>query len=88
MELLGERPRGLRRRQQVYAVQGPNAATQLAAAALLADASPAAHPLLPALLGCPPPVALGDAPAAAPTLSQVHIKSCRLQRTGAQPSCT
>ena len=73
--LLGERPRGLGQRQEVFAVHGPNAATELAAAALLTEGQPAAHPLLPALLGRPPgSPATAAAQKAAPTFSKVPLR--------------
>lgn len=50
VELLGPRPPGLTRSQPVFALHGPNAATELGAAALLQGVQAGTLPLLPSLL--------------------------------------
>ena len=50
IELLAGVPPHLQRKQAVYAIRGPNAATELAMLATLQALSPAALPSLPALL--------------------------------------
>lgn len=87
--LLGPHPRGLGRRLEVFAVQGQNAATELAAAALLAEAQPAAQPLLPSLLGRPrgsPKAAAAQeaAPAVPKVPPERRLHCCRFT-AGANP---
>ena len=53
METLCTPPQTLRRRQACYALQGPNAVTELQMLAALKGLSPESLPLLPALLGAP-----------------------------------
>ena len=53
MEALCTPPQTLRRRQACYALQGPDAATELQMLAALKGLSPESLPLLPALLGAP-----------------------------------
>ena len=50
VQLLAEEPLQLQRKQRVYAIHGPNAATELAMLATLEALSPASLPALPALL--------------------------------------
>lgn len=62
IELLAGVPSHLKRKQAVYAIRGPNAATELAMLAALQALSPAALPSLPALLSCrdSSPITLGE----------------------------
>ena len=62
IELLAGVPSHLQRKQAVYAIRGPNAATELAMLATLQALSPAALPALQALLSCKDssPMTLGD----------------------------
>lgn len=50
IELLGEPPRGLSRKQSVFAVHGPNAASELSAADLISGTLPTANPVVLSLL--------------------------------------
>lgn len=52
VELLAGMPSYLQRKQVIYALRGPNAATELAMLATLQALSPTALPSLPALLSC------------------------------------
>lgn len=50
IELLGEAPKGLLRKQPVFAVHGPNVASELGAADLVSGTIPTANPVVLALL--------------------------------------
>lgn len=52
VELLAGVPLHLERKQPIYAIHGPNAATELAMLATLQALSPLTLPCLPALLSC------------------------------------
>ena len=73
MESLCAPPQVLRRRQACYALQGPDAATELQMLAALRGLSPESLPLLPALLGAP--LAPTRADPAALRLSQQQLLS-------------
>ena len=62
MELLAGVPSYLERKQAIYAIHGPNAATELAMLATLKALSPLTLPCLPALLSCKenPHTAVGE----------------------------
>ena len=73
METLCAPPQTLRRRQACYALQGPDAATELQMLAALKGLSPESLPLLPALLGTPLRRARADP--AAPCYSQQQLSA-------------
>ena len=73
VETLCTPPQALRRRQACYALQGPDAATELQMLAALKALSPESLPLLPALLGVP--LAPTRADPAAPCHSQPQLSA-------------